>query len=429
MSSAQRRRRNKGGSPGSSLSSLATKAFAAYGAYKAASWAWGKIYSKDEDEPSSQSGSESTRNTANTTSRRVQFQSNKSFFRKRASHLERCSRETLSMLGTFLNTLQSTIERHTDFTKEMKMLKQLRNGQVADAVDGEATPTKQELWDRIKTKSITRMIVTVYAHSILILLLTVQINLLGGRIFREQISEHNAVGSEEESSSRNETQSGENSVEGGEDSSSHKQVLLQSLDYFFQHGIKKLVESVQLAVETSVSHWKVVPDDNDDDEGNSMRTCSLTLDQFEGGMQQIRNILDEGLLLEKYIDRLEADSDSCESEEARQILYESLDILESPVFETAKKDVVNVTFDVLRNHGYAPLFDDSGEGDTHLLSPPLATIVTKLKKITKGFYHSSSDDSEQDYWTGRPMSSYPSVYLYYLYRINSMKELGDVSFN
>ena len=469
MSYSQRRRNGRNQrQPHTPITSVATKALAAYGAYKLASWAWSKLSNvndNDKDNDNDPSESIGIGVTANPNQRHPSSHS-RAVSRKRPSQLQKCSRETLCTLSTFLNTLKTTLESHTDFSKQTKLLKQMRSGQNQNGNgNGEGddsrshphptrTRTKQELWDEIKTKSITRMIATAYAHSILMLLLTVQIHLLGGRIFREQlklnVSDEHTNTSSGESEAEAAAESGEGSQENDETETnrkegainigaSHKQVLLQTYEYFFQHGIKSLVKDVQLVVEVNLSDWKVLQGSEDDESGKSECVGSITLEQFDDGMQRIRTLLDDGLSLENYLRGLESESepesvsvsvsesesDLQQNEEVRLILDETLDILESPVFETAKKDVVNATFDVLRKDGYAPLFGPEG---TAKEPQPLASIVTKLKKVVQGFYN-SPDGSTEDRWTERPMSSYPNVYLYHLNRVNSVKELGDVSFN
>ena len=45
---------------------------------------------------------------------------------------------------------------------------------------------EQRLWNYVKNKSVTRLVATIYAHTVIFLVLTVQVNLLGGRLLREE---------------------------------------------------------------------------------------------------------------------------------------------------------------------------------------------------------------------------------------------------
>ena len=440
------------------ITSVATKALAAYGAYKLASWAWSKV------SPTKDSSKENTRNVCHS-QYHPSPSSQRAFSRKRSLQLQKCSREMLATLSTFLNALRTSIESHTDFSQQTKLLKQMRRNQNGGNNTGggssDNTLTKEELWNDIKTKSITRMIATAYAHSILVLLLTVQIHLLGGRIFREQFrddcmnSNKNSCGgagpSDVPTEEETELKSGQESQEENHRAnvprndpapSSHKQVLLQTYEYFFQHGIENLVKDVQLIVEVHLSDWKVVQSTSESHHfanGKAANTgiTNINLRQFESGLQRVRVLLDGGLSLENYIIGSENEISGSRSglnsddlEQVQLIVDETLDILESPVFDIAKKEVVDLTFEVLRKDGYAPLFasgDDDAEKKSET-SQPLVNVVTKLKKVVLGFYH-SHDAATEDKWIERPMSSYPNIYLYHLDRVNSVKELGDVSFN
>jgi len=324
----------------------------------------------------------------------------------------------MTTFDTFLNTFKSSIEAMTDFSKQTKLLKLMRTGDIGDNVDIDAlgghVPSKQELWNDIKIRSITRMISTAYGHSILILLLTVQINLLGGKIFRDQL-EQESEGGVGVSINGNGSSSNKEPEECHIEGSHHKEVLVKTLDYFFQNGLKDLVSDVQKVVEVQLSDWKVM---NEIDQSVE----SITIQEFDRGMENIRKELD-GISYTQYICEFNSNN-SFQSDEVRFILDETLDILESPVFAGAKTEVICMTFDTLRGQGYGPLF--GGAQDTE--AQPLVTIVTKLKRICNSFY-SSPDETNGDRWVDRPMSSYPSVYMYHLDRMNSVRELGDVSFS
>jgi len=457
MNRSQLQRRNRNNKPSSSLVSTATKAFAAYGAYKLASFAWNKFIQTDDDigngnDNDSYSCNESYSNNQNQKNRDHQRHTSKVIARRRQQQLVKCNRETIATIDTFLNKFKSSIEVLTDFSLQTKLLKQMRSGSAAGSAAGdvgsteeeeeeESVPTfsKQELWDEIKTKSVTRMISTAYAHSMLVLLLTVQIHLLGGKIFRDQLERElernttrtDACNDTNSDTHANDHDSGHNEgIKSGleksqYDGSYHKQVLVKTLEYFFQGGLESLVSDVQKVVEAKVSDWRVM-NENDQSVG------SITLEDFDEGIERIRQELDD-ISFTQYICEFDMHAststcdDSLQSEEVRFILDETLDILDSPVFEGAKKDALFMTFDILRGRGYGPLFGGAQAQAQDAESQPLVTVVTKLKKICNSFY-ASPDETSEDRWVDRPMSSYPSIYLFHLDRMNSMRELGDVSF-
>jgi peroxin-3 len=411
----QRRNRNKS----TPIVSAATKALAVYGAYKLASFAWNKFFQSDDDVNIGEDGEPRYHEQYHTHQRHT----SKAIMKRRQQQLVKCKRETIATFDTFLNSFKTVIEAMTDFSKQTKLLKQMRSENVSDNSDTDAAQgadmaSKQDLWNDIKIRSITRMISTAYGHSILVLLLTVQIHLLGGKIFRDQLEQELKGGagiSLGSSTSTSTSISNEEPEECHVEGSHHKEVLVQTLEYFFQHGLTNLVSDVQKVVECQLSDWKVM-NENDQSVG------SVTLHEFEGGMESIREKLDT-ISYTQYICEFDGD-DSLQSEEVRFILDETLDILESPVFAGAKNEVLFMTFDILRERGYGPLFRATQDNEAQ----PLVTIVTKLKRICNSFY-TSPDETSEDRWVERPMSSYPSIYLFHFDRMNSVREVGDVSFS
>ena len=469
MNRSQRQRRNRNNRP-SSLVSTATKAFAAYGAYKLASFAWKKFIQTGDNDSSSSCNETYSTNQNQDQDHNQQYRdhqrqrhTSKAIARRRQQQLAKCNRETIATIDTFLNKFKSSIEALTDYSLQTKSLKQMRAGSGTSGDVGTCSIeegsvhshshshnhsfSKQELWDDIKTKSITRMISTAYAHSILVLLLTVQIHLLGGKIFRDQLERESERNNTTRTDASNNTNSdthtsdhandhaNEEGVSKGleecqYDGSYHKQVLVKTLEYFFQGGLESLVSDVQKVVKAKVSDWRVM-NENDQSVG------SITLEDFDGGVESIRRELDN-VSFTQYICAFDMHAstsacgdgdidDSLQSEEVRFILDETLDILDSPVFKCAKKDVLFMTFDILRGRGYGLLFGGAQDQAQDAEAQPLVTVVTKLKKVCNSFY-ASPDETNEDRWVDRPMSSYPSIYLFHLDRMNSVRELGDVSF-
>mmetsp|Transcript_25813 Transcript_25813/g.38158 ORF Transcript_25813/g.38158 Transcript_25813/m.38158 type:complete len:506 (+) Transcript_25813:84-1601(+) len=498
----QRRRRHNGRNNPTTLTGIATKALAAYGAYKIGSWAWNQLSSDDTSicreeeeeeasrpddnsycdgefeiqdhpsEPEPSSNLSKPQQEKPTIARRRNHHNSRLFMRSRRARLQKCSRETISTIGSFLNSLKGSIDSLTDISTQAKKLKQLRKTNSNEISDNNDVLSKQELWNEIKVKSIARMISSVYAHSIMTLIMTVQIHLLGGKIFREQFD----ADSNADTSARTES-AGDNDESQQDEttniSQSHQEVLMQTYEYFFQKGLNLLVHDIEEIVQKELEDWEVLVvkkyDNNDDATStgtNSNRdevsVASSGVDAlgridfitFEQGIQSIRDTFEvkfsedvESLrssssqqaptpLVRYMLDFDYSEMTTNDSNIVKFIMDETLDIIESPVFDVARKDAMDLSFQVLRDRGYSGLFfagEKEGEqktaDDFKSREVPLANIITKLKKNSSNTLYSSPDTKTEDEWADRPMSTYPNIYLYHLDRIECLKELGDVSFN
>lgn len=360
-----------------SLTSMATTALAAYGAYKFTSWVWKKVTDESENHSAS--------------THRGQTQS---YMRQRRQQIAKCRKEVITTTSSFLNTLKLRVDSLTDVSQETKLLKQIRSGQVEDV-------SQEDLWDTIKVRSITRMIATAYAHTILALVLNVQIHLLGGKIFRKKFE---ARGDEADF------------IEKEDDNKEnyHQQVLVYTLEYFFDEGLNALVQDLQAKVEKHFEAYQVMNED-------SRSVKVVNLQEFDDAVSKIKSDFEQVSFIQ-YICEFDGKASTASMEEVQFILDETLDVLDSPSFEIAKEELLEKTMKGLHDE-YKILFQ--GDGDEG--SKPVVTIVTKLKKICTSFYKSPEERSE-DTFIDIPMSAYPSKYLYFMDRMNSVRELGDFSF-
>jgi hypothetical protein len=411
-------RDRKKASKATTFSSFATKALAAYGAYKFVSWAWREFGANPTNEDSGGSHEESCLrplSLAPTTNedqyRKNRHQMSMSIARRRQQRIAYCQKETIHTMDSLLITLKNTISSHTDFSKQIRDLKQMKNADSSpSSTQRDHGRTKQDIWDEIKIMSVTRLVVTVYAHSLLVLLLSIQINVLGGTLFREQLKQEPGdrgsrlhVGQEQ--SLLEEPQQSE------EEKSCYHKILVQTYENFFRRVVSSLVNDIQRVVEVELSKWNVIDE-------REQKVCNVTLQEFEERLKCIRQKLDS-IQLGQYICKILSDCEISLDKDVRLAFEESLDVLESPVFENVNKEVINMTFDVVGMKGYAPLFHDSDR--------PIVSIITKLKNVCNIFYVSPNEPYEQR-WVDKPMNGYPNIFLYNFDRINSVKELGDISF-
>lgn len=405
----------------SSVGKIATYTALAVGTYQIASWAYNTyIKSDDDDEELGLIGAisntvrsvleeefPSARRTPGAPAR-PPLTTNQ--FRVRRQRLTRCRDESCKALEGFFTTVRRIIDERTDTTAATKALKKLRAERDDPNVD-EAKHKQQEaeLWNTIKIRSITRMMATAYAHTILFLVLTVQVNLLGGHLFEEQIGKDQASLSSEQSD-----ESGGSKIDNYQ--ASHRFVLAHTYEYFFEQGLAGLVSAVERAV-TEIADWNVL-------DTNSLK---MTRERFDDGIQKIRASLEEGRSKSRtrcLMRFLMPPSANLEVEIkdvlAREILDETWDLVESPVLADAQKDCLATTFGLMRDREWGTLFEiDGGEPssplDSTYTAKPLATVLTRLKKTSASFYE-ATDNAVNIYCAA--VATLPSVL-----------ELADVSFN
>ena len=360
----------------------------------------------------------------------------------RRQRMSRCRDETAMALQGFMATARKVIDERTDTLPETKALKRLRaahqNQQTRESLPPPPPPPpggagfggdsltsldestfrrerERELWERVKVRSITRVLATAYTHTILFLVLTVQVNLLGGRLFEEQAAGTTTTTTTTSSKPSSDTttktttttttttnaDAEESAIAAAAASrlhayqSSHRLVLTHTYRYFFERGLHALIDSVERAVSTSLAGWDVL----------NPAFLHMTSDQFEEGLAQARAAVKEGdtppnngggggtahcRSLLRFLspppapplastDHAVASSLSpppsatahqqhfapsppvhLPDDLARSILDETWDLLESPVLEDALKECLNVTFDALRDWHWGVTFEMVG---------------------------------------------------------------------
>lgn len=416
MDSRQSSRRRPRQWNGPSTGTVVAAAAVAYGAYKLANWAWNNVRNdpiQNDTEEDKERGH--TRNTTET---------NPQMWRMRRQRMTRCRDETAKALEGFLITLRKTVEDKTNTTKETQALKKLRTerGEMDETLRREQ---EKELWDIIKVRSVTRMMATAYAHAILFVVLTVQVNLLGGRLFEEQTrksysSEASMVSNDSAASDRM-----------GNYQASHKFVLMHTYQYFFERGLVSLISTVEQAVEEVLMDWDVL----------DRSTLHMSRETFEEAIQDIRSLVEEGRSsrassrqrrprsLLRFLMPPSANLEvSLDDELASSILDETFDLLESPVVSDAQKDCLNATFEMMRDQHWGTIFEtDSTNAPQDVArswtTKPLASVLTKLKYTSNSFY--TSPDADSDYAPQTMVSSFCAL----MEGLPSVLEMGDVSFN
>ena len=473
----RRRTRPPHPSPLSTAATVATAAALAYGAYRLGSHVWNNYLGRDGyDSNDSDSGNEDEFECwdqqrgrdadVSTEDRKSNYRSRRSrgdwseLNHRRRSHrpspgegylhtpssqandispivrnarMNRCRTETSRAMADFLPTLKKTVGQLTDVSAETEELKLLLQRRKSDNLEGDETRERErELWNIIKNKSVTRLVTTGYAHTIVFLVLTVQVNLLGGRLLREESGEN-----------EDDTQ-GEHTSD--QYRSSHQLVLAKTYEHVFAKGIPSLEKAVSKIVERVVQDWDVL---GSVENGSSMqKKDSVSIQNISDWVDEVRMEIEQpqkdatpsSALAPFIIPNEDGTSESNHQEKitddlAKYILDETYDLLESPIFANSELICLDATFSQLRSNGYANLFDPSAIGnDTQ--SVPLATAITHLQRSTVStFYKPPSRKAEIESWGGvlgmmeEPLPSEANVYIPLLERLDAVLELGSVCFD
>ena len=398
-----RRRDNRGRRTTPSMGTVLVAAAVTYGTYRLANWAW-TSWNRHDEEDDPLVRREVLASHAPNNRRRL-----------RSQRMARCRDEVAIAMSDFLPTLRRSIEVLTDTSHDTKTLKQLRNSQ-----DAGRRLQEKDLWNAIKIKAMTRLVATAYAHSILFLVLTTQVFLMGGKLFEEQTRGSGASSSLGGSLASDRMSSYQ---------ASHRIVLTQTYDFFFDQGIGLLVKAVERAVDAVVGDWDVT-------HPSSIHTSREMLDK---AIRDIRDSLEgkterpsqrRARSMLRFLLPPEHGADTAVTDDlAQSIMDETLDILESPVFEDAQRDCLESTLITMREQSWSKIFietDHPHHASTPWGSKPLATVLSKLKRTSSSFFEAPKIP---DVLILQPSTSSVNFYLPTIQRLPTVLELADVSFN
>ena len=386
------------------------RAAVAYGAYKVASWAWNKWSGSSNQEEDIVNNEASSSRNLNHSSRRMKQKSRRNFMRKRKRSIHQCYFETMRASQEFMGSLRQTIESHTDYSNETKRLKQIRKKSIENGV-----VDQEDLWRVIKIKSMTRMVATLYVNTMLYLLLTVQIHVLGGCMFRDnqrsQSNEHDTFASGvNDQNNRKITELNQSKTITKD---THAAVLMQTHNFFSEVGIVELLNKIQSVVEKSTEKWITIKQSN-----NQLGVISSN--DMTSTIKAIRCIETDGIIFDFFT--ISQQENGSQNQLENNLIDETFDISESPLFEESLSDCLQSSFQLLDSQLRSHLFQD--QDTIHLVH-----VFGKLKKITNMFYETPQSRDDGQVWWDDEQVSFPNMYIQDMDRLETLKELGDVSFN
>lgn len=448
----------------SALVTSAKAAAALYSTYYLASWVWKKFSKPDDD-------SDDDRNNLDAAA----------LVNERSRRIAKCQREAIGAMSDFIPTLEKAVDNCTDCSVEFKALKKIRrsrrqllgSGSVPTAAEQQDQQEEEKrLWEVIKVQTLTKLMATVYAHSILFLVLNVQVHLLGQRLYVHDT---------------------DSATDDGQDdmTKSHQIVLRQTYSYFFDQGIPALCQTLHKAFTHSLSKsWDIT----------DTSTLEMTLDQFTFGIHAVRSYMEKRqsatyamstngtttsssnhngaftiLLsflvnddkndiadnaLDDHADLSLSSTPYHHDAAANYILDQTWDVLESPVFNKALEDSLDVTFHRLKTHHWQPMFQ-RGNRSGHSansssnssvqnqqqptlpqqiqcenasdLKLPLVHIITQLKYSSGSFFlvDNNNNSDRNPEIRSRPISDGAennNEYLPLIKRLLSLLDVGHLCF-
>jgi Peroxin-3 len=352
---------------------------AAYGTYQLAKWAWQKYYGatpNDDDDDD-----EERRASTTTTSHYRQKRHHPSRRHQNICHDD----EIVTTLEAFRTTLLSRIEQLTDVsTARLKELRKHKQQQQRNHTETTITEEsneycsrqhEQELWMQLQVETVTRMMATVYAHTLLYVVLHVQVHWMHGHWLRQSRK------AQQQQPTATTTSPTEAAVL-QEQQQDHLQAAMVGLHRtFLEQGLPALVERVRHAVIPAVAAWNI---------HDPATALHMTAQKLGQAVTHIRRAVEHpqqsSSLLEQFFTATAAATDThaaaaavnTSSYMARVFLDETYDLLESPVVKDAVTDCLDTVFTMVQQHHWQPIF--ATNTTTTTVDRPLAHVIAQLNK-------------------------------------------------
>ncbi len=355
---------------------------------------------------------------------------------------DECSRAILS----FIKPLHKQVSKLTDPRETTENLKEMRERRGKEN-DPKLDEMMDGLWVQLKVISISRLVSSAYALAILDVMLRVQQYVIDRHVI-EEISEASKAQLESNKSNGN---GNENNANANEQLSAivpkkftpqmRERYMIRSTEYFISHSVPKLVEWVNQGVEKATENWKIGSPLKRSDIVNMLLSIRCDIEghdnaavleqtvfgkpkQSEVKMFQLNRATHEKIL--EFIiqpdDIINNASDNGEStsedtldkeqiELLKDMINESMDVMETPYFAVALEDALNVVFnnaiDDLKTHAFEtrkPVAETNGVEEF-----VLAKVLVGMKNIAKDILASNEEEVAGGNHSVREMEKLPSI--------------------
>lgn len=303
--------------------------------------------------------------------------------RKKEAELHRLKGECTSTISSFLKPLRKQLNRLTDVVPITNNLKELRARQKAKrpgqtSEEGQSDEEKiDQLWEDLKVMSMGRMVASVYALTLMDLLLRVQLHVAAKKALeaRENNADQNLVTSKV-----------------------REQFMFKATDFFVSTGLVTLLDRVSGGIRVTSESWMMGSD------------SKVSKEQIASMFTQIRNKIESpdvgGQLSssahawflscliqpDEALARAKNDVDLTPSQasELKAMLDETMDLLESPHFAAILEEALTSLFDTVMEDLFSKqLGDPPSEGYI------LAKVIVGVKLFAKNVLATNEGDSEE----------------------------------
>jgi len=310
----------------------------------------------------------------------------------RESEKVRLNTEGNEMLPSFLPPLKKALRLLTDPKEVTEKLKKIRQQLALGGTSDEDVVLH---WNELKVLSIGRLIAAVYGLGLLNGMLKIQLHVLGRFAFEEAANGR-----------RSKLRSKEELVKPVVDRAVREKFLFASGDHFMGEGMKLLVDRVKLNIDSVSSDWVMGTDST-----ISRVDIVNKLDVFRGSLEGKTGY--QGLPLSSSAHQLfvsclvpkdetammkpDPEFSKEQNEVLVEMLQETLDMFESPVFTQVLSDSFSQLFDVLTRD--VQCFEFSADSEEYLLTK----VIVALKSMSERLF----DEPSNEYF--KALSNVPSL--------------------
>ncbi len=409
------RRQQRGLNVSGTVKTLATSAVIAYGAYKAYE------YLRDEDPWQSipkwlsslwleqPEDSEGIMGQSNQSSKRRSSIDPRARHRLAQQCRQKCRDETLKAYATCWPALQHVLNDRTNtiaWTQELRTLRQ----------SSDATHQRQdELWKHIQLETITKFVSTVYASSLLILSLTIQLHWISGQVFQEQQQQqqYHAHLRMDRGATTNATVA--------------QHVMMQSHEYMTTQGLPLLIAAVRRAIRASpIEQWKPTTLVSQQDIDGALDQVDTYLERAGSSSHSrnwIRMVFPDPTPLDED-EQQEAGEDESKTTSMLETLW---DLAESPAWHDAQIQTIHTVRRYLRDNGWGRIFEattmdkESKVNDKETTQVPLAKLMAPFKASSELVLVGTALENEKQRMKRNTLFQK-------VQKLATLLELGDVSF-
>eukprot|EP00596_Hydrurales_sp_CCMP1899_P000930 CAMPEP_0119034826 /NCGR_PEP_ID=MMETSP1177-20130426/1830_1 /TAXON_ID=2985 /ORGANISM="Ochromonas sp, Strain CCMP1899" /LENGTH=313 /DNA_ID=CAMNT_0006992559 /DNA_START=361 /DNA_END=1302 /DNA_ORIENTATION=+ len=269
----------------------------------------------------------------------------------------------------FLPTMRMKILEVVDISTAIRKIKELKisgNNETKNGSDNDNN-TVNELWDEIKISSITLLFMSAYMVSAVTVLLRVQLHILGKSMENIQDSQ---------------------SLDDAVNDELFRNLIEGTYKHIFGTGLNNLLTFIRAKVILHFGEWSVT------------EKFSVDYDELVSIMENVhREIEEDSGLIKAIMLPPEATTppkehtpnntpgggdegtpllEPAEDPLIQQLLFQTWDVIESPMFSSVFKDATNICLDSILRSMKCNVFCDE---DNNRRSPPLARLLPQLKGV------------------------------------------------